>query len=243
MNSNEQSHEKNVANFDVLIEQCKTLKERYNPAQDDLQLVKLSELSTRAKAVLAAVGSAKTDYDMNVNARSTLFQSLLKMSTRVLRALAAARIGEKDLVDAREHVRKMRGTRVKPKVVAITDTTSPPAPTTASSSQRGFDSQVKHFREFVDGISKEPLYKPNEADLKVETLQKLVADLEEKNLKAKQTAAVITSLRIERNAVLYAANTGLYDISMAVKNYVISVTQVRDPAAQKMRAIPFKKLA
>jgi len=258
----EQGHEKNVANLGQLITECKTLGALYVPSNENLTLAKLADLATRAKASLVAQGSAKTDLDMATNARATIFETLPKLATRIFRAARASGFTEKDLADVQEHIRRLRGERAsasktkkaaKAAQAAAADTPTPAdatptdAPTpatngTVSAAQKGFDNQIKHLRELVDGLAKNPLYKPNEDSLKTETLIKVVADLETKNEKCKEANAALFGLRQQRDTLLYADGTGLCAIVQAVKDYVMSAENTPKATVSRIRRINFRNL-
>ena len=251
-NSKEQGHEKNVANFNLLISECKSLGALYVPSNGDLTVDKLTDLATRAKATLLAQGTAKSELDMAVNARTSMFEGLPKLITRIFRAARLAKFSDKDLKDMQEHIRKIRGTRANPKVTkAIKDaklTTTPPegepaaAPATVSVSQKGFDNQIRHFRELVDGLKINPLYKPNEETLKVESLFKLVDDMDAQNQRSKDAYVAVFNLRQQRDALLYKNGVGLYDIVMAVKDYIMSTEDTPPSAITRIRNIAFRRL-
>ena len=251
-NSKEQGHEKNVANFNLLISECKSLGALYVPSNGDLTVDKLTDLATRAKATLLAQGTAKSELDLAVNARTTMFEGLPKLITRIFRAARSAKFSDKDLKDMQEHIRKIRGTRANTKVTkAIKDaklSTTPPegeptaAPATVSVSQKGFDNQIKHLRELVDGLKINPLYKPNEESLKVETLTRLIDDMDAQNQKSKDAYVALFNLRQQRDALLYKNGAGLYDIVMAVKDYIMSTEDTPPSAITRIRNISFRRL-
>ncbi|WP_246022138.1 hypothetical protein [Epilithonimonas xixisoli] len=65
-----------------------------------------------------------------------------------------------------------------------------------------------------------PSYTPNEDDLKLTTLSPYHASLISTTQPVDQTEAELNVKLIERNQILYAENTGLYDIAQNVKKYV-----------------------
>ena len=251
-NSKEQGHEKNVANLDQLIAECRMMGDTYHPSRKDLLLEMLMDLRLRARAILVAQGTAKSELNMITNVRSMLFAQLPKLATRIFRAARASGFTDRSLDDLKEHLNKIRGRRATSKAAILKkaakrtgeskegETSTPPV--TISVSQMGFDNLAKHFREMIDDVSRNSLYNPNEEDLKLESITNRLADMDDKNQQCKTAAVKLFSLRQQRDAVLYKAVTGVCAISAAVKDYVMSVAGARGGVAKRVRNIAFKKL-
>jgi hypothetical protein len=251
-NSKEQGHEKNAANLDQLIAECRMLGDLYQPSREDLSLGKLTDLRTRAKAILVAQGSAKSELDKITNIRAALFEQLPKLATRIFRAARASGFADKSLDDLKEHLNKIRGRRATSKTsrskksakrVEIPEEGEAHTPPVAISvSQMSFDNLARHFREMIDDLRMNSLYHPNEEDLKVETLVNRLATMDDKSQQCKTAAVNLSALRQQRNDVLYKTGTGVCAISTAVKDYVMSVAGARGGVAKRVRKITFKKL-
>ena len=92
-----------------------------------------------------------------------------------------------------------------------------------SASQMGYDERVDNFEKLISLLQSIPDYNPNEEELKIETLQALLADLKVKNSEVMKTYFVLESARGVRNDLLYKPLTGVVDISSDVKSYIKSV--------------------
>ena len=93
--------------------------------------------------------------------------------------------------------------------------------------------------KLIQVVSTEPLYIPNETDLKVVQLNTLLATLKASNTAVINAHTAYSSAMISRDAILYAANTGLYDVTCEVKKYVKSVFYATSPQYRQVSKIHF----
>jgi hypothetical protein len=83
------------------------------------------------------------------------------------------------------------------------------------------------------------LYTPNESELQVPSLNAVLADLKTKNSAVILATTNASNARINRDKVLYADLTGLYDIAQAVKQYVKSVFDASSPQFKQVSGVKF----
>jgi maltooligosyltrehalose synthase len=98
------------------------------------------------------------------------------------------------------------------KIVAANSTTvvvpnAAPAVTTISVSQQSFDGLIDNFTKLIQIVSTEAAYLPNETELKVATLNTLLASLKAANTSVINTITTYSNARIARNTVLYEAGS------------------------------------
>lgn len=239
--TSETGHAKNVANFEELIGFCNGYGASYNPSKASIKIAALQTLLTNAQNALAALKSAKTEFDNTTNDREIAFEPLKKLSTKIVNALAATDAVQQTIDDANTVNFKIQGQRVTAKAVAqpTKEGEKPVEPTNISVSQQSYDSQVDNFAKLIETLSAEPLYTPNEADLQVASLNALLADLKSKNTSVIDATTKLSNARIERDKVLYAESTGLYDIAQAVKQYVKSLFGATSPQFGQVGGIKF----
>jgi hypothetical protein len=115
----------------------------------------------------------------------------------------------------------------------------PVEPNNISTSQQSYDSQVDNFAKLIETLSAEPLYAPNEVELQVASLNILLGDLRSKNSAVITATANLSNARIQRDKILYADSTGLYDIAQAVKQYAKSVFGATSPQFGQVSGIKF----
>jgi hypothetical protein len=256
--STETGHSKNVANFESLISFCTGYGKEYNPSNENLTLPALLTLFNKATAVLQAVKLTQTAFDNTTNSREIGFDPLKGLCTRIVNALAATQASAQTLDDAKTINRKIHGRRADNsspvkgidsmpvraadgKVTAAGADAPPAQDQRISVSQQGFDNLVDHFTKIIQHVSAEPLYKPNENDLKVEQLNILLANLKTANSAAIASTTEYSNARIARDTILYKNNSGLVDIANAVKKYVKSVFGATSPQYKQIGKLHFKK--
>jgi len=89
-------------------------------------------------------------------------------------------------------------------------------------------------------LTNEPLYAPNETELKLTTLNTLLASLKSKNTTLTNATTNLSNARICRNIILYKPNTGLYDIQAEVKKYIKSLFGAKSLKFDQVKKLKFK---
>lgn len=220
----ETGHAKNVANFEDLIDVCKSYGTSYNPSREEIKIESLSALLINAQNAMEALKSAERSFGNRTNDRELAFDPLGPLTTRIVGALESSGANALTIEDARAILNKQRGNRSTPLPTPVPQENAEAAsePRTRSTSQRGFDNQEEHFKKLITAVSSEPKYKPNEPELTVQNLKAVLADLTVKNKLAGQAETALNNARILRDELLYGANTGIYDTVGVVKSYAVS---------------------
>ena len=257
--TSETGHAKNVANFELFIACCGGNGAAYSPSKNALKIPQMQTTLTNGKNVLQTVKTTEIVFENNRNSREINVSPaiLQKFSTRILNALEATDASKQTINNAKAINRKIHGKRAgstkkakttKPEATATpassndSTTTSEAQINQISVSQLSFDSLIDNFAKLVVLLGAEPLYIPNEADLKVTALNTDLAYYRTLN------SAVITSsipykdALIARDITLYQDNTGLVDIALAAKKYIKSVYGATSPQYKQVSAIAFKKI-
>lgn len=186
-------------------------------------MAQLNTLRTNAINALQLVHVTKTTLDNATNNREVAFSKLKKLSTRIVSALAATDAKTQTVDDARSIHKKIQGQRSQSiKQLAEADGIGSPAKT-HSVSQQSYDGLIEGFTKLIQTISIEPLYTPNEAELKVTSLNTMLVNMKATNTSVINATTAYSNARIARDVVLYAQNTGLKDTVDDVKSYVKSV--------------------
>lgn len=237
--TSETGHAKNLANFENLINFVTGYGTTYNPAKDSLKIPNLNTIATKAQTSLSNVLQKNTEYNNALNNRYIAFENLKSLSTRLINSFQTTEASDKMIEDAKGFNRKLQGSRAR----TIPQQLSPdePAPTTISVSQQSYDQQIQHFAGLISILQSEPSYKPNESELKIETLTAKQNDLIAKNNAVSVSHTVISNARIARNKALYGDDNGLVDIASEVKKYIKSVYGSTSPEFGQVSAIKFKK--
>ncbi|MCL9805385.1 hypothetical protein NAT51_07620 [Flavobacterium amniphilum] len=241
MKSNsETGHAKNVANFQNLINCLSSYGTNYNPAKDTLKIPHLNTIAIKAQNDLFNVIDKKTNFNNAVINRSRAFENLLSLSTRLVNALKATDAPPQRVDDAKGFQRKMQGKRAK--AIAMPVDENQPVPVTISTSQRSYDQQIQHFAGLISVLKSEESYKPNEGELKIETLTAKQNELLVKNNEVSVAHTFISKARIERNETFYSNNSGLVDTALEIKNYVKSAYGANSPQYKQISGIQFKHI-
>ena len=242
MAAQETGHAKNVANFEDLISFCTGYGASYNPGKTSLKLSSLTALHTLADTKIAAVNAVQTPWSNAVAARDILFKPLSGLITRVVNALESSDIPAQVVDNAKTIARKIQGRRATPK------DTPPPAdpavpeeetPKNISASQMGFDNRIDNLDKLIQLLSAQTAYAPNETDLTTATLTTLLADMKAANKVVINTYTPLSNARIDRDDILYKAETGLVDIAAGVKKYVKSVFGATSPQFKQVSGLLF----
>jgi chromosome segregation ATPase len=241
---NETGHVINVANFEDMISICTGFGTVYNPTKNSIKLAAMNTLFTGARNSLQAVKTAKTNFDNATNAREITFSGIKKLSTRIVNALAATDAAKQTVDDAKTVNRKIQGRRADNKTQPLPAATSgntpvTPVPVQISVSQQSYDKLVDNFTKLIQVVSSEPLYIPNEADLKAAQLNTTLTNLKSSNTNVINAHTAFSNAIISRDATLYTDNTGLYDITGEVKKYVKSVFGASSPQFHQVSKIHF----
>ncbi len=242
----ETGHSKNVANFEEEISICTGFGPAYAPSKASIKIPAMTTLHTAGKNILQSVKVAKTAYDTATNAREIGFAFLKKLSTRIINALEATDASQQLIDDALTVNRKIQGGRAKkiieePASDNTTEGSTEPEHKNISVSQQSFDNLIDHFAKLIQVISSEPLYVPNEIDLKVTALNLQLTSLKAFNTAVINAHTAYTNAIISRNSILYQPASGLVDTAYEVKKYVKSVFGAVSPQFKQISKIKFTK--
>ncbi|HLP11167.1 MAG TPA: hypothetical protein VK177_04485 [Flavobacteriales bacterium] len=241
----ETGHAKNVANFEDLISFCTGYGATYNPVNVNIKIPALNSKYTACVNAILAVKVAKTAFDNSTNSRELVFASLKKLSTRVVNALEATTAAKVTVDDAKTVNRKIQGKRASkvPEEPSDGGGTGAEAPVkTISVSQQSYDSLIDHFIKLIQIVSTEPLYLPNETDLKVVTLNALLVSLKAANTSVIGTTTSYSNSRITRDSALYDVTTGMVDLAFEVKAYVKSLYGAGSMQYKQVSGLKFTKI-
>ena len=176
-------------------------------------------------------------YQPIVNARQDENKVVKPLVRRV--RIAAKTCGAKPnwVADVNTIVTKILGERAS----KATPTAKDPAGTSAS--QQSFDNTANNFQKMVKLLAAQPLYAPNENDLKVSSLNAKYTALDTVNKAVKKGTVPYNKAIIKRNKALYTPTTGLVDVGQGSKDYVRQVFGFSSPEFKLVVKFKFTKLA
>jgi hypothetical protein len=243
MPSIETGHAKNVANFASLISFCTACGATYNPSKTFLQLPSLKPQLAAARASLQLVKTTKTAYENAINAREIVMADLKPITIRIITVLEATDAAIKTVDDARIILTRIQGRGRKPKEVIAANAAAIAAGEepikTISTSQQNYNKLVDHFEALIVILTAERLYKPNETELQLPTLNVLLADMKIKNEACINSWTVHSNACNNRNKLLYGELTGMVDTASEVKTYLSSVLGRMTPEFEQVSELQF----
>lgn len=222
----ETGHAKNMANLETLIVAIANFGEKYNPSKESIKLDALQAVMKSTKESFEAHYNAQSVYGNAVDARTAAFQPIGKLVTRINNALKASDSSTLSDQTLQTIFRKLQGRRASAKLteeekqaLAIDGKIV----NQISTAQMGFEARLENFDRLIIHLSTIPEYKPNEEELKLDTLKNLYTQL-----KAANTAVIAAYLQLEkarsiRNEILYHPLTGVVDLASDAKTYIKSV--------------------
>lgn len=229
----EVGHAKNVANLQKLTERIATYT-LYNPPVPSISVASLETLYTDATASISEVENTRIANKGAIYDRQVLFDDLKPICTRIINLLDIMGLSDGLFSQAKSLNKIIQGTSPKP--------ASPPPPEGEggiSTSRQSYTQQAENFGTFIKLLSTIPEYTPNEDDLKVPSLITYKDALVNATKPVDQTEAVFKQKLLERNEILYAEATGLFDLAQNVKKYVKSVYGGDSPEYFNVSSIKF----
>lgn len=240
--NSETGHANNVANFESLITSATAFGTSYNPSKESIKLPALQTLLSASKDSLNTVNVTLSAYSTAVATRAGAFEPFDKLITRVHNALKASDSSDRVDQAAQPVFRKLQGKRAGDK---ITDDEKKLLETEGkevnqiSVAQLSFDSRLENFDRLITLLDSVPAYKPNEQELKVESLKTLRDDLTARNNDVVAAGVQLSNARIARNELLYKPLTGLIDTAFDCKVYIKSVFGATSPQYKQVSKLSF----
>ena len=238
------NHAKNVTNFETLISVVVSLGATYNPSKNSLKLPALQTLHSAATDSMTALKNAESATATAVDTRELAFKSIGSLFTRINNALKASNSTVQADDTAKSIFRKLHGKRASAKLTeeqkAILLAEGKEV-NQNSNSQMGYDDRVENFESLISFLQTVPEYNPNEEELKITTLQVLLADLKAKNMTAMQAHIAESTARGARKTLQNTPLTGLVDVANDVKSYIKSVYGIKSTEYKLVSKLRFVK--
>lgn len=239
----ETGHAKNVANFETLVAYVNGYGSVYNPSNPFIQLTNLTARATAAKTITEQVNNLIAENSNAIARRDLAFQPFKSLNTRILNAIRASNVPRQIIDNAAGNIRKIRGERESVLLTAEQKQKLAESGTIVnqiSASQQSYVSMLDSFEKQLKLLATIPQYAPNEIDLQLATLTTLYADLLKKNRDVISKTSDLSTLRLNRNNILYDVETGIVALALDAKNYVKSVFGATSPQFKQISGIAFK---
>jgi hypothetical protein len=233
---------KNLDNFDGITTDVKGLK-KYDPANPALLISALMAKASYARNTFSVLSNVLPALSEAMRVRSEAFEPLNDTVSRVVSSLKSYPISKLELENVMTLVRKIKGTRAKPKLTKEEKTVREEEGKSTkeiSTSQLSYSSRLENLEKLISLLTSFAFYTPNEEELSVPGLKKYYNDLLAKNQAVEVAAVPVFNARIERDKALYAKNDGNVDTGNAVKAYVRSVYGNKSTEFQRITKFIFK---
>lgn len=233
--TSETGNAKNAANFRSLISSVTGYGTTYNPSRTLIKLTSMQPQAKSADDVLKEEHEALSTFNNAAAARKDAFAPFNELITRSLNSLKSTDASDNIISTSSSIVRQLRGTRATPKP-------KEPNAQVNSSSQVGFDDKINNFDKYIKLLEGIPEYNPNETDLQLTSLSTLYTSLKTKNDAVVDAETALNNIRIKRDTIFNATDTGLIDVASDVKTYVKSVFGSTSPQYKQITKLKFKKI-
>lgn len=228
----EKGHAKNVSNFQLLISFCHNLGEVYNPSNPRLKINQLELLHVSASEKLNQLWTKKEEFNKNTTNRRKAFEDLKPLATKITNAFAASGVDKTVLENAKAVNKMIQGVILK--VVSSVDANG------ICTSQQSYDKKITHFEALIRILEENPMYCPNEEELKVASLKEKLNCLQRHNNNLANSYMSYNEALHQRNHVLYNPETGLLQTVKEVKQYVKSVFGANSLQYHQVGGLQFK---
>lgn len=196
----ENTHVRNLANFDSLIAKIIGYGKHYKPSKGGIQLEALAIVSQNAKVAIANVDILTNLYIHTVNLREVAFESLKIVNQNIYKALQLnSSISETEMY-------MLLGTS---KIVY-----------NQFASQQRYDFLLENFCKIIKLLKANPIYSPQNPEIKLHKLEDFYASLYLKNNEVKRNNALLSNACLIRSEVMYRAHNGLVTLAATAKMYI-----------------------
>lgn len=237
----EQGHAKNLENLKKERDFAVSWGGSYKPSNPVLLLTNINAVITAAEAVADELQAARTPYRNATAAAADGFAPLSDLTTRVLSALEASGVPASVVEDAKTYARKIKGTRRTSAAEDDPNTPEDESQASHSASQMSRTQRIENFAALISLLNEQPLYNPNEDDLKVARLSDFSDSLEAKTQAANTNFVGYSNKLGERDEIYYADGAGVVAIGNLFKKYVLSAFGKDSAEYNQVKDLEFKK--
>jgi len=239
MSSNsETGHAVNIANFGLIIMICEGHGAWYNPTNPLIFVANMKAQLDAATALQDAYMLAKVRILGPRNDRAILYEKLISVAKRSVGVLESSEANTGEIERAKSLVRLITGSNVRKKKGAKKRKEGAEE---RSNSHLGFVMRLDNFVQLQIFYAGNANYAPNEADLKVGSMQNLITDINAMNETVEKREIAAENLLIERNKTFYKNENCLIDVSLKCKKYVMGLFGARSEEAKSVTGIKLRR--
>ena len=215
----------NIINLEKLHASILSWGTGYDPSNIDILPAAIKIELDAERALLKKVNEKSPPWVRAVNARETSIEDLSTLCRRIWESVSASKASKKFADDVQSLVKKITGVRATPKIVMTKEATPTPTDesiTQISASQMGIDNRLNHFDALIQLLKSEPLYIPNEIELKTTSLDAKYTAIADANSAVISAYPDLDNARIELKQKMCADPGNGAELAGKVKKYVRS---------------------
>jgi hypothetical protein len=215
----------------------------YKPSNPVLDIGAMTTLFGAAGGRLDDVQNSRTAYRNATAACDDLFDGMGPLVTRVMRMLRASGVVASVIEDAETYSRKIKGERATP---AKKDDPATPdideSKQSHSASQMSRTQRLENFDSLLALLKSQPLYNPNESDLRISALTTYSDDLHAALQLVETTFVVFSNAMAARDDSLYLDTVNVVETGRLFKTYVQAGFGRNSTEWQQVRSLQFKDM-
>jgi hypothetical protein len=236
-------HSVNVGNFEIVVSNCNSQKERYQPSKKSLQIAAINGQLTDVKIFMGDVNTTTAARKIAMAACEAAFMLCLILLTRLTNAIKASDIPKKDRELLFSIIKLLKGQRVSKKLEAEeAKLLEAEGKKQISAAHTKRVNRMEYMRKLIAQLLQNPEYSPNEEDLKISHLQEVLAAMEASHSNLIQAEIAYKDALAKRDKAIYTPGTGIVEVSLDIKSYYKSAFGVKSPEYGGIAGLKFTRI-
>jgi hypothetical protein len=236
----ESGNRKVTDNYRQIIDHV-TADVNFNPANPLITKAALAAHHTAVTGALDDVDNADAPYKIAVNNRQEAFDPVSTLMRRSFAMMKASGASKAELADGQTLLRKITGVRKSPKIKDDPKTPATEGDKQHSASQMSFANRRGNVAAYVAIVANVSSYNPNESELKLASLQALIADLDAKNNAVSAAFVPLGQARGVRDGILYLDEDCLVNRAALIKAYVAAAFGRDSQLFKAIKGLDFRR--
>lgn len=222
-------------NFEVMLTTVTYLGVTYKPVPAHLKLLGLQSLLAGGKDALNQVSAGESALSLAIAQRAALYAVLPGLMTRIVNTLYACSPDTPMRSSMESNLRRFRGQRASAPPMNPDGTPGE----SHSVSEGSYGNQVKVLNDVINDVGKDPLYMPEEDDLKLVNLAAYRDALMAANSAVTNARTALKQARQHRDAVLFGKPNGMVAVAQQVKAYLKGAFGATSPQYKQVSGLVF----
>ena len=246
--NSETGHPVNANNFIGKVNRVKQEGESYKPSNAEILITALEPICALITTAMKTVSETKAALVNATAKRKIAYVQMDAYATNAVDMLKSSGATREEEDHASSLLAKYKGERIgdvpneeEIKAKAVAEGKEAVIPKTISVSQQGFINKLSKFTDIVVYLKTVTAYKPNEEELKTETLELFIEQVGKLNEAKDNASKAYTDALVERNKLMYAEPSGAYFLSKKIMKYVSSTKGKKSQLYKDLQKLPVKR--